>query len=164
MSTDLLSFEHPSVLLFCFKAICPKTCFPRNYLKPRCWKPSWHYLCTPQPGRLGCVISIQKGLNGYAYPVAISQKVTKNLPASFFITSEFNIRVYWQFRLLQLIQKETSTKIIIFNRNKLTIWTICAFRVLNPRQWSLAKQCNFKSWKVMTKRRQNKLKPKGMVK
>ena len=27
----------------------------------------------------------------------------------------------------------------IFNRNKLTIWTIWAFRVLNPRQWSLAK-------------------------
>ena len=26
-----------------------------------------------------------------------------------------------------------------FNRFKLTTWTICAFRVLNPLQWSLAK-------------------------
>ena len=28
----------------------------------------------------------------------------------------------------------------IFNRIKLTKWTICAFRVLNPHQWSLAKR------------------------
>ena len=26
------------------------------------------------------------------------------------------------------------------NRIELTAWTICAFRVLNPRQWSWAKQ------------------------
>ena len=34
------------------------------------------------------------------------------------------------------IQIDTSTKMLytIFNRIKLTIWTICAFRVLNPRQ------------------------------
>ena len=34
------------------------------------------------------------------------------------------------------IQIETSTKMYtpFFNRNKLTIWTICAFRVLNSRQ------------------------------
>ena len=32
----------------------------------------------------------------------------------------------------------------ILNRIQLTIWTICAFRVLNPRQWSLAKQSNSK--------------------
>ena len=34
------------------------------------------------------------------------------------------------------IQIETSTKMYtpFFNRIKLTIWTICAFRVLNPRQ------------------------------
>ena len=39
------------------------------------------------------------------------------------------------------IQIETSTKMYtpFFKRIKLTIWTICAFRVLNPRQWSLAK-------------------------
>ena len=35
----------------------------------------------------------------------------------------------------------------ILNRIKLTIWTICAFRVLNPRQWSLAKQSTFKRLK-----------------
>ena len=37
------------------------------------------------------------------------------------------------------------------NRIQLTIWTICAFRVLNPRQWSLAKQSGLKMWKVMPK-------------
>ena len=49
-------------------------------------KPPGHYLCTHEPGRLGCVISIQKGvisiqkgMNGDAYPVAISQKVMKNI-------------------------------------------------------------------------------------
>ena len=45
-----------------------------------------------------------------------------------------------------------------FNRIKLTIWTICTFRVLNPHQWS-----TLKSWKVMTKKCQNKLRPKWMV-
>ena len=40
------------------------------------------------------------------------------------------------------IQIETSTKMYtpFLNRIKLTTWTICAFRVLNPRQWSWAKQ------------------------
>ena len=54
------------------------------HLKPRCWEPPSHYLCTPEPGKLDCVISIQKGVNGDAYSVAISQKVTKNLPVSFY--------------------------------------------------------------------------------
>ena len=40
---------------------------------------------------------------------------------------------------------------IILNRIQFTIWIICAFRVLNPRQWSLAKQSNSKSWKVIPK-------------
>ena len=40
----------------------------------------------------------------------------------------------------------------IFDRNELTIWTICAFRVLNPLKWSLAKHVVLKRWKVMTKR------------
>ena len=40
----------------------------------------------------------------------------------------------------------------ILDRIWLTIWTICAFRVLNPCQWSLAKQSNVKSWKVMPKK------------
>ena len=30
--------------------------------KPRCWEPPGHYLCTPEPGRPGCVISIEKGV------------------------------------------------------------------------------------------------------
>ena len=38
----------------------------------------------PEPGRLGCVISIEIGVKSDAYPVAISQKVTKNLPVSFY--------------------------------------------------------------------------------
>ena len=32
----------------------------------------------------------------------------------------------------------------ILNRIYFTIWTICAFRVLNPQQWSLATQSSFK--------------------
>ena len=40
------------------------------------------------------------------------------------------------------IQIETSTKMYtpFLNRIEWTTWTICAFRVLNPRQWSWAKQ------------------------
>ena len=53
-------------------------------VKPQCLKPPGHNLCTPEPGRLGCVISKQKGVNGDASPVAISQKATKNLPVSFY--------------------------------------------------------------------------------
>ena len=53
-------------------------------LKPQCWKPLGHYLCTHEPGRLGYVIYTQKGVNGYVYPVAVSQKVMKNLPVSFY--------------------------------------------------------------------------------
>ena len=32
----------------------------------------------------------------------------------------------------------------ILSRIKLTTWTICAFRVLNPRQWSFAKRSKLK--------------------
>ena len=39
----------------------------------------------------------------------------------------------------------------ILNQILLTIWTMCAFRVLKPRQWSLAKQSSLKRWKVMPK-------------
>ena len=31
-------------------------------LKARCWEPPGHYLCTPEPGTPGCVISIEKGV------------------------------------------------------------------------------------------------------
>ena len=31
-------------------------------LKLRCWEPPSHYLCTPEPDRPGCIISIQKGM------------------------------------------------------------------------------------------------------
>ena len=40
--------------------------------KARCWKPPGHYLCIPELGRPDCVISIEKGVNGDVYPVAIS--------------------------------------------------------------------------------------------
>ena len=55
-----------------------------NCVKPWCWKPPGHYLCIPEPGRLGCIIPIEKGVKGDAYPVAISQKVMKNLPVAFY--------------------------------------------------------------------------------
>ena len=53
-------------------------------VKAQCWKPPGHYLCMPEPGRPDCLISIEIGVNGDAYPVAISPKVTKNLPVSFY--------------------------------------------------------------------------------
>ena len=53
-------------------------------LKPWCLEPPAHNLCTPEPGRPGCVISIQKGVNCDAYPFAVSQRVTKNLPVCFY--------------------------------------------------------------------------------
>ena len=56
----------------------------KENLKPRWRKPPGHYLCTPEPGRLDCVMSISKGVNGDAYPVAVSQKVTKTLHVSFY--------------------------------------------------------------------------------
>ena len=60
--------------------------------KAWCLKPPGHYLCAPEPGRPDCVISIHIGVNGDAYPVAVSQKVTKNLPVSFYSpTSGFNV-------------------------------------------------------------------------
>ena len=57
---------------------------PMPGFKARCWKPPGHYLCIPEPGRPDCVISIEIGVNGDAYPAAISPKVTKNLPVSFY--------------------------------------------------------------------------------
>ena len=34
----------------------------RKRLKPQCWEPPGHYLCTPEPSRPGCIISIQIGV------------------------------------------------------------------------------------------------------
>ena len=60
------------------------TCILLSEFKTRCWEPPGRYLCIPEPGRPGCVISIEIGVKGDVYPVAISQKVTKNLPVSFY--------------------------------------------------------------------------------
>ena len=51
--------------------------------KSWCWKLPGHHLFTPKPGRLDCVISIQKGVKSDAYPVTVSKIVTKNFPVSF---------------------------------------------------------------------------------
>ena len=40
---------------------------------------------TPEPGRLGCIISIQNGVNCDAYPVTFSQKVTKSYLSPFIV-------------------------------------------------------------------------------
>ena len=58
--------------------------FPIHIFKARCWKPPGHYLCIPEPVRPDCVIPIEIGVNGDACPVAVSQKVTKYLPVSFY--------------------------------------------------------------------------------
>ena len=72
------------VVIVCFRCTTVMSVYSMNI--HICWKPPGHYmyLCTPEPGRLGCVISIQKGVKSDAYPVAVSQKVTKNLPVSFY--------------------------------------------------------------------------------
>ena len=44
----------------------------------------------------------------------------------------------------------------ILNRIQSTIWIICAFRVLNPHQWSLTKQSNLQGWKGMHKQAEAK--------
>ena len=60
-------------------------------LKPGVWEPPGRHLCIPEPGRPGCVILIEIGVNGEVYPVAIGQKVTKILPVYFYSpTSGFN--------------------------------------------------------------------------
>ena len=43
----------------------------------------------------------------------------------------------------------------------LKIWTICAFRVLNPRRWSLAKETSWKSWNIMPVSAERSLSQKG---
>ena len=43
-------------------ATCVKRVVFKTHLKPRCWEPPGHYLCTPEAGRPGCVISIEKGV------------------------------------------------------------------------------------------------------
>ena len=52
-----------------------------------CLNPGWSLLMQPEPGRPDCEIYIQKGVRGDAYPVSISQKVTKNLPIFFYSPS-----------------------------------------------------------------------------
>ena len=47
-------------------------------------KTTWSLLMHTWARRSGCVISIQTGVKGDAYPVAITQKVTKNLPVSIY--------------------------------------------------------------------------------
>ena len=47
------------------------------------------------------------------------------------------------------------------NRIKLTIWIICAFRVLNPHQWSLAKHVISKVEKRCPKRAKTSSSQKG---
>ena len=62
-----------AVYWFCFQGVSfvvtggAGTLRTAEILKPRCLKPPGHYICTPEPGRLGCVISIQNGVNCDAY-------------------------------------------------------------------------------------------------
>ena len=51
----------------------------------------------------------------------------------------------------------------ILNQIQLTIWTICAFQVLNPHKWSLAKESSLKIEKWIFQKCQIKIKSKGMV-
>ena len=56
---------------------------PIILLKPGVGNPVITY-AHPEPGRPDCIISMEIGVNGDAYPVAISQKVAKKLPVSFY--------------------------------------------------------------------------------
>ena len=74
---------------------CPRRRRPRTQkktLKPDVGNHPVITYATPEPGGLGCVISIEIGVIGTAYPAAVSQKVAKNLPVSFYSpTSGFNL-------------------------------------------------------------------------
>ena len=92
------------------------------------------------------------GMSNYFYLSELSQTVICNLTVII-----LNIYVIFLFEIL-------SRKLVICQYSRqLLIFCMCAFRVLNPRQWSLTKQWNLKSWKVMTQKCLNKLKPKGMM-
>ena len=58
------------------------------------------------------------------------------------------IIVNYMMRVVQVRQKYKNDfyedVYTILNRIQLTVWTICAFRVMNPRQWSLAKESSLK--------------------
>ena len=57
-------------------------------VKPRCLEPTAHYLCTPEPGRLGWVISKEKGVT----PVnATSAEVTGEKSSLLYMERRFNI-------------------------------------------------------------------------
>ena len=86
--------ENKHIFYFGFRPFMEDLTMLTLILKARCWKPPGHYLCIPEPGRPDCVISIEIGVNGDTYPVAISPKVTKNLPVSFYSpTSGFKGRL-----------------------------------------------------------------------
>ena len=58
-----------------------------------------------------------------------------------------------EFKWYKYIKKRlllTCTVYTMLNRIYLTIWTICAFRVLNPHQWSLSKQSCYKNDSVIS--------------
>ena len=63
---------------------------------------------------------------------------------------KMNINISWIYEI-NIKRYFYSDVYTILNRIKFTIWTICAFRVPNPCQWSLAKQSTLKRWKWFSK-------------
>ena len=61
MMYDILSIDikvDKCILKIPFRTLLPL----QQSVKPRCWERPGHYLCTPEPGRPGCVISVEKGV------------------------------------------------------------------------------------------------------
>ena len=127
------------------------------------WRRSWTWLADAlSTSPLKPPTGIQRNLTGSKIETSSTKSVlfgpigkTRWPPWTLMDWDIFDFSKYKKRLLLRCIHH--------FNRIELTTWTICAFRVLNPHQWSLAKKWNLKSCKVMTQKDINKLKPKGMV-
>ena len=88
------------------------------------------------------------------------------------LLSYYNCIPGWRFILIYALNKKRLLlrcihhfkSDVIYNMDHMHIsGTEPSSVILSHRQWSLAKQCNFKSWKVMSQKCRNKLKPMGMV-
>ena len=115
---------------------------------------------------------IMSGFNGAFATGVASQQGTLTLPDTWFRPP------FWDLLMLQLLRPNSSNLPCLcstfhleyplvlsrFYYLLLTIWTICAFRALNPRQWFLVKDSSWKGWKIMSQKCRKKLKPTGMVK
>ena len=102
---------------------------PDTWFRPPFWDLLMLQLLRPNSSNLPCLYSTFH----LEYPLVLS-RFYSNTPWYFLDFTCNLFQVDYGFALQ--IQIETSTKMYtpFLNRIELTTWTICAFRVLNPRQ------------------------------